>query len=314
MRAALLPAWIAALAAALVLAGCEMAPPPDEPAVRRPQPRAALPEPSSEQSEAVRRHFARVEADLRGRGLLRTDGGGPDTPFNARQLTEAFVRVALYDEYTSVGGRLVARQTPSHLRRWEQPVRVALRFGASVPPAQRSRDRATVAGYLARLSRVSGHPVRLSEASPNYWLYIVSEDERPRLGAEWAALFPGLDEQDLAPVTGMGMSTFCMVLAISDGESPVYSGALAVVRAELPDLLRLSCLHEELAQGLGLANDHPSARPSIFNDDEEFALLTRHDEFLLKILYDTRLPPGIRETEARPIVRGIVAELMGGES
>jgi hypothetical protein len=44
-----------------------------------------------------------------------------------------------------------------------------------------------------------------------------------------------------------------------------------VIRAEHPDLLRLSCLHEEIAQGLGLPNDSPRARPSIFNDDEEFA-------------------------------------------
>ena len=29
-----------------------------------------------------------------------------------------------------------------------------------------------------------------------------------------------------------------------------------------PDLLRLSCMHEEIAQGLGLANDSPLARPS----------------------------------------------------
>ena len=46
--------------------------------------------------------------------------------------------------------------------------------------------------------------------------------------------------------------------------------AVAIVRGEHPDLMRLSCIHEELAQGLGLANDSPYARPSVFNDDEEF--------------------------------------------
>lgn len=56
------------------------------------------------------------------------------------------------------------------------------------------------------------------------------------------------------------------------------------------------------------------ARPSIFNDDEEFSLLTRHDELLLRILYDPRLRPGITEAEARPIVTTIATELMGGES
>jgi hypothetical protein len=78
--------------------------------------------------------------------------------------------------------------------------------------------------------------------------------------------------------------------------------------------MRLSCIHEELAQGMGLANDSPQARPSIFNDDEEFALLTRHDELLLRMLYDPRLSPGMTPAEAAPIARQIAAELMGGGS
>ena len=93
--------------------------------------------------------------------------------------------------------------------------------------------------------------------------------------------------------------------------SPSPSQAVAVIRAEHPDALRLSCIHEEIAQGLGLANDSPAARPSIFNDDEEFGLLTRHDELLLRILYDSRLSPGMTEEEARPVVEIIAAELLG---
>ena len=64
--------------------------------------------------------------------------------------------------------------------------------------------------------------------------------------------------------------------------------------------MRLSCIHEEITQGLGLANDSPLARPSIFNDDEEFALLTPMDELMLKMLYSPRLSAGMTETEARP--------------
>ncbi|WP_372802367.1 DUF2927 domain-containing protein, partial [Paracoccus seriniphilus] len=48
------------------------------------------------------------------------------------------------------------------------------------------------------------------------------------------------------------------------------------------------------------------------NDDEEFALLTRHDELLLQILYDPRLRPGMTAAEATPIVRSIATELLDG--
>ena len=78
--------------------------------------------------------------------------------------------------------------------------------------------------------------------------------------------------------------------------------------------MRLACIHEEMAQGLGLANDSPRARPSIFNDDEEFALLTTHDEMLLRMLYDDRLRSGMGAAEAAPIARQIARELLGGES
>lgn len=302
-----------AMALAALVAGCAAAPPPAGPPPARPQPRVLppAPPPASAASEAVRAHFARVQGDLLARGLLRTDGGGPDTPFGLRQLAENFVKIALYDEYLAVGGRLVARQTPSRLRRWQEPVRIGLRFGDSVPVAQRSTDRAAVTDYAARLSRLTGLSIRVTDRAPNFWVYIVSEDERPGLGVEWAGLFPGLVPRDLAPATQMGLATFCMVLAISEGDSPVYSGALAVIRSELPDRLRLSCIHEELAQGLGLANDSPAARPSIFNDDEEFALLTGHDELLLRILYDPALTPGMTEAEVRPLLGPIIARMAG---
>ncbi|RMD94966.1 MAG: DUF2927 domain-containing protein, partial [Alphaproteobacteria bacterium] len=91
-----------------------------------------------------------------------------------------------------------------------------------------------------------------------------------------------------------------------------YDRAVAIIRAEHPPLMRRSCIHEEIAQGLGLANDSPDARPSIFNDDEEFALLTTHDELLLKMLYDPRMRPGMTPEEARPVAEIIAAELMGG--
>ena len=59
--------------------------------------------------------------------------------------------------------------------------------------------------------------------------------------------------------------------------------------------------------GLGLGNDSDTARPSIFNDDEEFALLTTHDEELLRLLYHPNLTPGMTLEQARPLISRILA-------
>ena len=112
----------------------------------------------------------------------------------------------------------------------------------------------------------------------------------------------------------MPRSTYCLVYALAEGSTGSYTRAFAVIRAEHPDLLRLSCVHEELTQGLGLSNDSRRARPSIFNDDEEFALLTNQDEKLLQILYSPELRPGMSPAEARPIVEMLARRLTGGDS
>ena len=89
---------------------------------------------------------------------------------------------------------------------------------------------------------------------------------------------------------------------------------MAVIPAEHPALMLQACLHEEIAQALGLPNDSNLARPSIFNDDQEFALLTRMDELMLKILYSPELHPGMTADEARPVVEVLATRLLDGQT
>lgn len=289
--------------------------PPPEPPVTTADPAADVPVPSvprSAESEALSTYYARLQQDLLTRGLLRGDGGGVDTPFTDVMLARNFVRIALFDEYAP--GRPLEPSDPvmSRLRRWEGPVQMDIRFGATVPPDQQARDRATISAYAARLARVSGLPISQVQAGGNYHVFVVNEEDRRGLEAELRRVAPGIADSTVRAIVNMPRSTLCLVVAFSEGGSPVYTKAIAVIRGEHPDLLRSACVHEEIAQGLGLANDHPLARPSIFNDDEEFGLLTRHDELLLKILYDDRLSPGMTPAQAAPIVAVIAAELMGG--
>jgi hypothetical protein len=297
---------------AMGLAACDPALPP----VAEPPPMPITPTPAapSAASLAARDYYARVQANLLSQGMLRTDGGGVDTPFDARILARNFEQVALFDEYARTPGGLVPRQTASTLRRWTVPVRVGLTFGASVPAERQATDRARIGSFLARLSRVTGHPIQLVDVAANFEVFIVNEDERRALGPIIRASLPSLGPADVAGLTDLPRSNYCIVYALTGGQSGAYARAFAVIRAEHPDLLRLSCMHEEIAQGLGLANDSPSARPSIFNDDEEFALLTRQDELMLKMLYNPRLRPGMTLTEARPIIATLASELLGGES
>lgn len=305
-----------------VMAGCALAPGPAPEPAQRPAVRpavarvapAARPVPSAA-SRALLTHYARLQSDLLTRGLLRTDGGGIDTPFTDTDLIRNFERVALYEEYARGRGLVRSSGGEGRLKRWDRPIRVSVEFGASVSPEIRATDSAEVTRYTQRLARVTGHPMAMSDADANFHVLVMGEDERAQIAPRIRELVPNVNPSALAIFRSLPRSIYCVVLAFSGSQDGYnYARAIAVVRAEQPDLMRKSCIHEEMAQGMGLTNDSPQARPSIFNDDDEFAFLTTHDELLLKILYDPRLTHGMRLEEALPVVRARAAELAGSGS
>ncbi|MEZ5769663.1 MAG: DUF2927 domain-containing protein [Paracoccaceae bacterium] len=303
------------LAGGALLAGCAATSPGPEPApVAAAVPRPVEPlisAPDTGASARLADYYARVQTGLLSQGLLRTDSGTTDAPFTARDLVRNFLKIAFYEEYVDAGGTLVARESRSRMHRWDVPVTLSVQFGASVTGEKRARDAAEVSRYVSQLARASGHPVRQVQAGTgNFRVFIVNEDERRALGPVLRSIVPNISSTALNTVVNLPRSTYCLAFATDPEGDGTYSNAIAVIRSEHPDLLRTSCIQEELSQGLGLSNDYALARPSIFNDDEEFGFLTRHDELLLKMLYDRRLRPGMAEAEARPIVEVIAAELM----
>lgn len=303
-------ALVALAACATPIAPVPM-PQPRPPAPVQPTP---LPAPPSAKSAAVAAYLARVQSDLLAQGLLRTDGGGQDAPFTDSMLADNFARIALYEELNDFKTGFVGTGKASTLRRWQQPIRVSLTFGASVAPDRKATDQARVASYLARLSSLTGLQMRLSDTNPNFHIYFVNEDERADIIPAIRAKSHDFSAANASGLINLPQSTYCLVYTQSQGNNDIYTQAFAVIRAETPDLLRLSCLHEEIAQALGLANDSPQARPSIFNDNQEYALLTRQDELMLRILYNPALRPGMTEDEARPIILSLASQLLGGES
>ncbi len=302
----------------LALTACDALPPQSS---AKPQSRpaglaapAAMPAPvaQSPKSRELAVYYARVQSDLLNRGLLRVDGGGVDTPYGVRELARNFERIAFYDEYRQTGGFERADGPAGGLRKWTKPVRMVVEFGASVPQGQRQPDATVVTQYANRLARITNHPISVNPTNPNFHVLIVGEDDRARLLERIREIEPGVDAATLQMIRTLPRSIHCVVAAFAArADGNVYNRAIAVIRAEHPDLTRKACIHEELAQGLGLANDSPRARPSIFNDDDEFALLTSHDEELLRLLYNPALTPGMSAEAARPIVQQLLAGRMG---
>jgi hypothetical protein len=263
----------------------------------------------SAKSQALADYYSAIQADLLAKGLLRKDRGGADTPFSANTLERNFVQLAFYDEYARGKGFQRSTGKPGRLRRWAAPVRVSIEFGTGLSPESQKKTIRTVQNYLSQLSRITGHPISADKRDPNFHIFFMGEDDRSQLIARILEIVPNINPESTDIINGLPRSIHCLVFAFSDMENRFeYTRAIALVRNEHPDLLRTSCIHEEIAQGLGLANDSPQARPSIFNDDDEFAILTLQDELLLKLLYHPKLKTGMDLHAARPIVQELAKE------
>ncbi len=303
---------VAALAVLGFLAACSEAGLMRSPS---PAPQGPAPAASPGQSPELRRYYAAVEKRLLAQGLMRTDREVASAPVTVDRLVRDFIRIALRDEYTFRGGRFLQKENVSYLRRWQTPIRMAVIHGPSVAPAERARDLAEIRRFTQRLVRLTGVPISLVAASdrPNFLVLVLGAQEQKTLGPRIVRrLMPVLGDSVIREMFSTPRSIFCAAYVTSAPEAPrgVYTHGAVIIKAEHPWLMRQSCIHEELAQSMGLPNDSPEARPSIFNDDEEFALLTRHDELLLRILYDPHLRPGMTAAEARPIVEKIARELL----
>lgn len=249
------------------------------------------------------RSYARYMIDT---GGLRADRAPADAAFSNADLAENFQRIALNREYRREDGALIEEETPSRISRWKEPIRYRL-LGRGVTPL----DKSDYAELASRLTDLTGVEVLEGDedAEPNLTILILTAEERRAfidelksdgtadrmpLIVEWA-------EKITYPCVGQ--------VGYQDVDTGQITGAMIVIKAELEGLFRKSCIHEELVQSMGLMNDDKDVRPSIFNDDQEFALLTEHDEYLLRILYDDRLQSGMQAKEALPLVGAIIADL-----
>lgn len=243
-------------------------------------------------------------ADYEAAGRLRTELAPEDAPFDNAALIRNFERIAFHTEFAPSEGALVAREAPVRLFRWIGPLRWRLDGDAAT-----AEDRATMLALMARIERLTGLDVAEASAEEEPTLLILVATERYRRG-----FVEMMDRSELSDRMRLVREwarddRFPCVGQVGRAEGAGVTRGLIVVKAETRGLLRRSCLHEETVQSLGLLNDDPGVRPSIFNDDQEFALLTRHDEYLLRILYDPRLSPGMSAARGMPIVRRIVEDI-----
>ena len=226
---------------------------------------------------------------------------------------ESYTRETLRRNFLSIALRAEAADDSDAagdiaIAKWTAPLRYRL-IGA------RPGDSRQVATLTRRLSRLTGLDIAPATGPqrPNVVLRFVRRPARQRV------------VRDLGGARALGPRVGRLVTRWRDGEREKCLGLIAVdprtgaiaaseilIKDELHPELRKACIVEEIVQSLGLMNDDPTARPSIFNDDQQYLELTSHDEYLLRILYDPRIRPGMTRRAVVPQLRRILDDLQPG--
>ena len=248
--------------------------------------------------------YSSIEATYRAEGKFRSDYEPFDAPYDAETLIRNFAYVAQRSEAHVVDGNTLSASSSKPLVRWDRALHLWT-LGAT------EDDKKHLDSLSARISALTGLSVNRTNDAQLANVYILTANAEGR--RDFSALIATLGhskEGNLTSIWPEKVRFPCIARVAIDPISHTMQWALILIKDELNGAFRRSCYTEELIQSLGLFNDGADIRPSIFNDDAEFIELTRHDEYLLQILYDRRLRPGMMRDEAEPVVREIATKLL----
>jgi hypothetical protein len=82
-----------------------------------------------------------------------------------------------------------------------------------------------------------------------------------------------------------------------------------ILTIDTGDFTFLDCAYEELLQSLGPINDTASVPWTMFNDNVSMGYFDVYDQYILNLLYDPRIKPGMTVLEARSVLPDVLADV-----
>jgi hypothetical protein len=216
--------------------------------------------------------------------------------FTDAEITDGFFK-------TTFGAELRLRGRTDVIRKYDGPVRVFVESRTN--PDRRAEVAKVIDDIRARVDHLDIAMTDDREAA-NFLVTLVRDRElsrtvRKMYGRDKARRIARLDPQCLSGFRK------------DDRFRIVQSNVLLVVDAG--DFIFYDCAYEELLQALGPIND-TNVPWTMFNDDVQMGFFDVYDQYILNILYDPRIRPGMTREEVRnllpevlPTVRAWIAKV-----
>jgi hypothetical protein len=213
------------------------------------------------------------------------------TSFSDQDISDGFFKIAFR-------GELQLDRPAERIRKFEAPVRVFVVNRGT--PDRRIEIAAIVADIRAHVAHLDIAMTEKRRAA-NFVVTLVPGRDmartiRSRYGAEAAERI----EQRLKPECLSG---------IAKDENYRILRAEAILPADVGDFRFADCAYEELLQGLGVINDDSSVPWTMFNDQVQMGFFDIYDQYLLNLLYDPRIRPGMTKDEVAQLLPDALADV-----
>jgi DUF2927 family protein len=93
-----------------------------------------------------------------------------------------------------------------------------------------------------------------------------------------------------------------------DKESRILHSDVLIV-ADAGDFVFYDCTYEELLQSIGPINDDTTVPWTMFNDEVQMGFFDLYDQYLLNILYDRRVRPGMTRSEVETLLPEVLPQV-----
>jgi hypothetical protein len=201
------------------------------------------------------------------------------TGFSNDEIMDGFFKIAF-------GAELQVGRRVERIRKFDEPVRVFVLHQGE------QKRRAEIAAIVADI-RARVHHLDLTMTddlqAANFVVMLVRKRDLKRT-------IRSVYGRDKAREIERSLNPQCLS-GFGKDERYRIRHAEVILPADADDFVFYDCAYEELLQALGPINDDRSVPWTMFNDDVQMGFFDVYDQYLLNILYDPRIRPGMTKEE-----------------
>jgi hypothetical protein len=206
------------------------------------------------------------------------------TSFDNDEIIGGFLKIAF-------GAELQIGARAERIRKFDEPVRVFVANRGI--PDRRADVAAVVADIRARVNHLD-LAMTDDRGSANVVVTLVRERD---LARTIRAAFGPARAREIA----RSLHPQCLSGFAKDSSYRIRR-AEVILPVDAGEFTFSDCAYEELLQALGPINDDSSVPWTMFNDDVQMGFFDVFDQYLLNILYDPRVRPGMTKDEVRKVL------------